>query len=153
SLTGKRHGHNGARAETAAGLRIHSRIRLSVIAADDPPSTEARPRKSRVRIQAHPRIRRDGAGRGTADDCVILGERDGNSVGPGNRQGAFGNQLQHFVENKLLQLPNVLGSLARTVLEGFALSDLLVERGKSEKRLQSLMSGRVSDRGSCCFAL
>ena len=148
-LPGKRHGHHGACPKASAGLHIHSGIGLSVIAADDPRGAEGSPRKSRVRIQTHPSIWGDCAGRGAADDCVILGERNGNSVRSGDRQGAFSDELQDFIENKLLQLPNVLAGLSVVpVLTRFALPDLFMKRRKREKRLQRLMSRCVCNTGS-----
>src|SRR5882724_1277364 len=93
-----------------------------------------------MRIQPRSRLRSDGSRRRPANNCVSLGQGDGNPISTGEGEGSLRNQLQHFVEDKLLQLPNVRTQRLATLLSSAPLAYLFVQAGKCKQGLQSLVS-------------
>ena len=98
----KRDRDHGARAQLAAGLQVHSGIGLGVVADHDLRGAEAGAGESGIAIDASADVGSDRARGGAQDNFIIFGQGDGETIRAGDRDGAFRDELQHFIENELL---------------------------------------------------
>jgi hypothetical protein len=99
-----------------------------------------------MRVQPNPWIRGDNSRGGPANDGIALGHGNRDTVRAGDGKRPFGYEMQHFVEDKRLELPN-LGRVGLTPLLAIAaLTQLLMQTRESEKGLQRLVTWRISNR-------
>ena len=117
---------------------------------DDLRGAETGSGESGIAVDARADIGPNGAGRGAQDNLVVFRESDGQAIGASDGDGAFGDQLQHFVENELFVLVQTRRRERLAVESGdargqrFSAAHLIVQSGEGEQRLQS-----VAVRGAC----
>ena len=131
-LAQQRHSHHGACAQAPANLHIDPGVVFRVVATDNAASAETRAGKSRGGIQAHALVWRNGACRTAAHNRISLGKSYGHAIRARDRHGALRDQVEHFVQDELLNLPGVVSA---TNLMCATLTDLFVQGRKGEQRL------------------
>ena len=98
---------------------------------------QACPRKPVVRIQTHPRVRRNPAEGGKADDGIFTCQRNRDPIGGGDRRRTLGDQSQDFVQAEVF-----LGSYLRSagMMLAAPCDGLFVHAGEGQQQLQGVMS-------------
>ena len=109
-------------------MHIHSWIALRIVAAHDVAVAQAGAGEAGIWIQPCSLIRGNGPCRAATHNGICFRQGDSYTVRPGNRQSAFSYKLKHFVEDEVLQFPNIgLGVVTRLRFVSAPLPNLFVQ--------------------------
>ncbi len=82
----------------------------------------------------------------SANNRIVFCHRDGDAVSAGESEGALCYQLQHFVQNEVLELPDVIVQRFAVFFTGTTLAYLLVQSREREQSLERFVSKSVAGR-------
>ncbi len=92
--------------ERAPSLRQASRFTRGSVSVssqiDDLRGAEAGPGEGGITVNARADVGPNRARRSPQDNLIVFGQGDGQTIRAGDGDRAFGDELQHFIENELL---------------------------------------------------
>ena len=100
-----------------------------------PPLRRQAPEKPDFGSRRAPGLGHDSSCRSPANDGVAFSHGNRHAIGSGEGKGALRHQLQHFVEDELLQLPDIGAQRFAAPFEGAPLAYLLMQAGKRQQSL------------------
>src|SRR5690242_9903439 len=118
-------------------LPVDSWIYIRIVTPHALSGSQTQSRKPCGRVELHTDVWRDRTRCRAADNVAFLDQGDRNTVGTGQCESAFRNQLQNFEEQEFI---SSAAALSGTVAGGFAcsLSNSFMKSGEGEQRLQSI---------------